>query len=98
MDYTNINKNTILRLTHQTMSITKDAIVRARIEPKRKNEAEHILDKLGITHSQAINLFYCQIVIHKGLPFPLNLEDEDTPENYIEIKNDEHFKSFIGMK
>ena len=49
--------------------MTKTANLYARIEPQLKNEAESILCGLGVPVSNAINMFYRQIVIHRGLPF-----------------------------
>lgn len=49
--------------------MTKTANLYARIEPELKNEAEAILSGLGVPVSNAINMFYRQIVIHRGLPF-----------------------------
>ena len=49
--------------------MTKTANLYARIEPELKNEAESILSGLGVPVSNAINMFYRQIVIHRGLPF-----------------------------
>ena len=51
--------------------MTKTANLYARIEPKLKSEAESILGGLGVPVSNAINMFYRQIVIHRGLPFPV---------------------------
>jgi DNA-damage-inducible protein J len=51
----------------------KTANLYARIEPELKNEAETILGGLGVPVSNAINMFYRQIVIHRGLPFPVKL-------------------------
>ena len=49
--------------------MTKTANLYARIEPELKSEAESILCGLGVPVSNAINMFYRQIVIHRGLPF-----------------------------
>ena len=49
--------------------MTKTANLYARIEPELKNEAESILSGLGAPVSNAINMFYRPIVIHRGLPF-----------------------------
>ena len=51
--------------------MTKTANLYARIEPELKSEAESILGGLGVPVSNAINMFYRQIVIHRGLPFPV---------------------------
>ena len=49
--------------------MVKTANLYARIEPELKNEAESILGSLGVPVSNAINMFYRQIVLHRGLPF-----------------------------
>ena len=47
--------------------------VYARIDTGLKNKAESILAQLGITPSNAIQMFYSQIILRKGLPFDLRL-------------------------
>lgn len=43
--------------------------VYSRVDPKVKDEAQEVLDRLGISMSQAISMFLHQIVIDNGLPF-----------------------------
>ncbi len=52
---------------------TKSANLYARIEPDVKEQAESILAALGIPASNAINMFYKQIILQKGLPFAVKL-------------------------
>jgi DNA-damage-inducible protein J len=47
-----------------------------RVEPEIKEQAEKVLDKLGIPMSSAIGIFLRQVVINRGLPFDIKL-----PEN-----------------
>ena len=47
----------------------KSANLYARIEPDVKEQAEGILATLGIPASNAINMFYKQIILNRGLPF-----------------------------
>jgi DNA-damage-inducible protein J len=56
----------------------KTAMIRARTEPALKAEAEATLEKLGLSPSTAINLFYRQIVEHRGLPFQVRLPNVTT--------------------
>lgn len=51
----------------------KSANLYARIEPEVKEQAEKILSALGIPASSAINMFYKQVILHKGLPFDVKL-------------------------
>lgn len=47
--------------------------VYARIDTNLKNNAESIMSQLGITPSAAIQMFYSQVVLTKGIPFELRL-------------------------
>ena len=54
---------------------TKTANLYARIEPDIKEQAESILTALGISASNAINMFYKQIILQRGLPFEVKLPE-----------------------
>ncbi len=49
------------------------SVVYARIDTDLKENAENILSQLGISPSSAIQMFYSQIVLQKGMPFELKL-------------------------
>lgn len=51
----------------------KSANLYARIEPEIKEQAESILSALGIPASNAINMFYKQIILNRGLPFEVKI-------------------------
>ena len=55
------------------MMAQKSANIYARIEPDIKKQAEDILSSLGLSASSAINLFYKQIILKKGIPFDITL-------------------------
>ena len=59
--------------------MNKTANLYARIEPDVKEEAEKVLDALGIPVSNAINMFYKQIILQQGIPFDVKLPM--APEN-----------------
>ena len=56
--------------------MAKSASVYARIDPMLKEQAENILSALGIPTSNAIDMFFKQIVLKKGLPFEVKLPYE----------------------
>ncbi|MGI2029477.1 type II toxin-antitoxin system RelB/DinJ family antitoxin [Endozoicomonas acroporae] len=56
--------------------MAKETTVRARIDESLKQEAEDILRQLGLTTSQAINLYFSQIVLQRGMPFDVRLPEE----------------------
>ena len=55
--------------------MSKSANLYVRIEPEIKEQAEKILSTLGIPASNAINIFYKQIILQRGLPFEVKIPD-----------------------
>lgn len=55
--------------------MAKSANLYVRIEPEIKEKAEKILSTLGIPASNAINIFYKQIILQRGLPFEVKIPD-----------------------
>ncbi len=66
----------------------KSANLYVRIEPEVKTEAESILSTLGIPASNAINMFYKQIILNKGLPFAVKIPSS-RPLDISKITEDE---------
>ncbi|MFI5455500.1 MAG: type II toxin-antitoxin system RelB/DinJ family antitoxin [Isosphaerales bacterium] len=58
--------------------MAKTDTIRARVEPKLKAEAEGILNSLGMNPSDAIRMFYKQVVLRKGLPFEVVTPNAET--------------------
>ena len=57
--------------------MAKTANVFVRIEPELKEQAEQILDKLGLPISNAINMFLRQVVLQRGIPFDVKLPESE---------------------
>lgn len=51
----------------------KTASVNSRMRVDIKQQAEEILDRLGIPRSVAMDMYYRQIIAHNGIPFSLTL-------------------------
>ena len=60
------------------MGTTKSATARALIDPVIKKEAETILKDLGLSVSNAYELFYRQVIANSGLPFELKVPNAKT--------------------
>ena len=58
------------------MTMMKTANVNVRIQQDIKQQAESILSKIGLPRSVAIDLYYRQIIMHNGIPFPLTISSE----------------------
>jgi addiction module RelB/DinJ family antitoxin len=57
----------------EAIEMSRTSTVFTRIEPEIKEQAELVLSKLGISMSNAVNMFLRQIVLQKGIPFELKL-------------------------
>jgi DNA-damage-inducible protein J len=60
----------------------KTAMIHARIEKELKAEVEDILKKLGLSTTEAINTFFSQVKLRKGLPFPVEIPNETTLKTF----------------
>ncbi|MBX3178747.1 MAG: type II toxin-antitoxin system RelB/DinJ family antitoxin [Candidatus Hydrogenedentes bacterium] len=62
--------------------MSRSAVVRARMEPDLKENAEAILQRLGLNATQAITLFYRQVELRNGLPFDIAIPSETTKRTF----------------
>ena len=67
--------------------MSKTTSIYARVEPEIKEQAESILNQLGIPMSNAINVFLRQIILQNGLPFELNL-NRNAPLSYDDLSQE----------
>ena len=60
----------------------RTATVRARIEPDLKADVEKVFNSVGLSTTEAINLFYNQVRLRHGLPFPVEIPNETTRRTF----------------
>ena len=56
----------------------QDAVVRARVDSRLKNETEEVFEKLGLTTTEAIRLFLAQVKLRGGLPFEVRIPTDNS--------------------
>ena len=76
----------------------KSATVHARIEPKTKKKAEDVLKKLGMSPAEAIRIFYNQICLRGGIPFPVLLPNEVTDKTLKKSSKGEEIQCFDSLE
>lgn len=52
---------------------TKNSMIQVRVRQGLKVAAEEVLDKLGLTTSQAVTLFLAQVALKGEIPFAISL-------------------------
>ncbi len=60
--------------------MNKSATIQARIDPRVKQKAQKIFNKLNMSMSEAISIFLTQVSIEKGIPFLIKIPNELTEE------------------
>ena len=78
--------------------MTKDATFSSRIDKKLKQEGDTIFASLGIKPSQALTMFYTQVVAYKGIPFPLKVPNDELIQSFKEAENPENLIRYPDAK
>jgi DNA-damage-inducible protein J len=74
----------------------KTDTIHMRIEPDVKAVADSILNRLGLSTAEAINIFLNQVILNGGLPFDVKLPipNETTLQAMYEAENDINMRKF----
>ena len=64
--------------------MTENEIIQAHVDLDLKREAEEIFAELGLSATEAITLFYRQVILHQGMPFDMRLPNADTVQTLRE--------------
>jgi len=56
----------------------KTAAIHSRIDPETKQKAETILNRLGMSPTEVIRMFYTQITLRNDLPFAVEIPNKET--------------------
>ena len=72
----------------------KTAVLHTRIDPKLKTQAETVFEKIGLSSSDAIRIFYKQVVLRKGLPFDVSIPIKQTAAVLRESERNIGVKTF----
>lgn len=75
----------------------ESTVIRSRIDPALKAEANRLFKSLGLSMSDAIRLFLHQCVAQKGLPFEVRTPSEETIQAMEAVEKGEGLTSFPSM-
>ena len=75
----------------------KTAVVHARMEPGTKRGAESVLLELGLSPTEAIRIFYRQIVLRRGLPFTVAVPNATTAATLESSRRGKDVQAFESL-
>jgi len=74
--------------------MTKTTAITVRLDPQLKKDAQAVLNELGLTTTQAVSLFFKQVSLHRGLPFAVEIPNEQTIQAMEDGLNKRNLKTF----
>lgn len=69
--------------------MARTANVFTRVEPKIKEQAESVLDQLGISMATAMEIYLRQIALQRKIPFEMKLPEVNKPIAYGSLTDNE---------
>ena len=72
--------------------------INTRINTSLKKKALKVFDRLGLSEAEAIRLFYAQVELHQGIPFPIKVPNTETLAAFEEGKHPEKLPSFKNFR
>ena len=78
--------------------MAKTEMIRARVEPELKRQAEDLFSALGLSATEAITLFYKQVTMHRGLPFDVRVPNPETIEALRQASEAEDLTEHTGLE
>jgi uncharacterized protein len=77
----------------------KTGYINTRVAPALKAEAENVLERLGVSTTEAITMFLSQVVLQQALPFLVRIPNAETAAALREAKqNPEIRKTYEGVE
>ena len=74
--------------------MTKTTAITVRLDPQVKKDAQAVLKELGLTTTQAISIFLKQVSLSKGLPFMLEIPNDETIQAIEDGLSEHNTKTF----
>ena len=78
--------------------MAKTEMIRARVEPELKHEAEELFKRLGLSATEAITLFYKQVTMNQGLPFEVKIPNAATTEALRQAESSAGLTEYESLK
>ena len=77
--------------------MTKTEIIQACVDLDLKREAEEVFAELGLSATEAITLFYRQVILHQGLPFDAKVPSAATVKALQQSRDGVGLTEYAGI-
>ena len=73
-------------------------MIHARIDPELKEDVQKIFEKLGLSLTEGITLFFSQVKLYKGFPFEIRIPNKETIRAMRDVEEKRNLKTFNSDK
>ncbi len=77
--------------------MTKTETIQACVDLDLKREAEGVFAELGLSATEAITLFYRQVILHQGLPFDAKVPSAATVKALQQSRDGVGLTEYAGI-
>ena len=70
--------------------------INVRMDAQTKMQAEAVFNQLGVSSTDAVRMFYKQVIMRKGLPFDAVIISDDF-ESKLDSFIETHAEAFSGL-
>ncbi|MGE0109494.1 MAG: type II toxin-antitoxin system RelB/DinJ family antitoxin [Bdellovibrionales bacterium] len=75
----------------------KTEVVHTRVTPDLKHSVETVLKQVGLSTTDAVSLFFHQIVLNNGLPFEVRIPNKETRVAMTDAMEGKNMKSYDSV-
>jgi len=76
----------------------KSEVVHTRVTPDLKHSVQAVLGRVGLSTTDAVSLFFHQIVLHDGLPFDVRVPNKATRQAIKEARTGKNMKTYASVE
>lgn len=76
----------------------KSILVSFRTKPELKKKADVIFETLGISKTEAFNMFLSNVILNNGIPFEVKIPNKETLEAVEDIENKRNLTSYNNLE
>ena len=76
----------------------KSILVSFRTKPELKKKADAIFETLGISKTEAFNMFLSNVILNNGIPFEVKIPNKETLEAVEDIENKRNLTSYNNLE
>jgi len=76
----------------------KTEVVHTRVTPDLKHSVEAVLGKVGLSTTDAVSLFFHQIVLNNGLPFEVRIPNKETRAAMADAMEGKNMKIYDSLE